>query len=70
MKIGKNLLNNLVIGGILFKDKDIHKYTWSSHNQPEQNQFDLVAINGIYKTTFMYKSNGGLRREWSSSCES
>jgi hypothetical protein len=36
---------NLVIGGSLFLDKDIHKATWVAPNQRTFNQIDHVAIS-------------------------
>ena len=39
-------INDLVIGGTLFKHKDIHKFTWESPNHRDRNQIDHIAING------------------------
>ena len=40
--------NDLVIGGSLFKHRDIHKITWTSPNARDQNQIDHIIINGRY----------------------
>ena len=37
---------DLVIGGMLFKHKDMHKYTWTSPNNRDKNQIDHFIING------------------------
>lgn len=36
---------NLVIGGTLFKHKNIHKYTWTSPNSRDMNQIGHFIIN-------------------------
>lgn len=36
---------NLVIGGILFQHKTIHKLTWCSSNGRDKNQIDHLLIN-------------------------
>ena len=41
--------NNLVVGGILFPHKDIHKLTWVSPGGRDENQIDHIAINGKWK---------------------
>jgi hypothetical protein len=41
--------NDLVVGGTLFKHKDIHKYTWGSPNNRDKNQIDHFIINGRYR---------------------
>jgi len=40
---------NLVIGGTLFKHKNVHKYTWTSPNSRDRNQIDHIIINGRYR---------------------
>ena len=45
--------NDLVIGGSLFKHKDIHKITWTSPNARDQNQIDHIIINGRYRGSLM-----------------
>ncbi|XP_062587114.1 craniofacial development protein 2-like [Saccostrea cucullata] len=42
-------LNNLIIGGTLFKHLDIHKLSWESPNGRDRNQIDHVMVNGRYK---------------------
>ena len=46
-------LNNLVIGGTLLKHKDIHKYTWTSPNNRDQNQIDHIAITGRHRRSLL-----------------
>jgi len=45
--------SDLVIGGSLFKHRDIHKITWTSPNARDQNQIDLIIINGRYRGSLM-----------------
>ena len=45
--------NYLVIGGPLFKHRDIHKVTWTSSNARDQNQIDHIIINGRYRGSLM-----------------
>ncbi|XP_063410454.1 craniofacial development protein 2-like [Mytilus trossulus] len=42
-------LNNLVIGGTLFRHKDVHKLTWVSPGGRDKNQIDHIAINGKWR---------------------
>ena len=37
--------NRMVIGGTLFRQKDIYKYTWTSPDGKYRNQIDHIAIN-------------------------
>ena len=46
-------LNNLVIGGTLFKHPNVHKYTWESPNGRDKNQIDHVVINGRYRRSLL-----------------
>ncbi|XP_071150457.1 craniofacial development protein 2-like [Mytilus edulis] len=39
-------LNNLVIGGTLFRHNDVNKLTWVSPGGRDKNQIDHMAING------------------------
>ncbi|CAG2220119.1 Craniofacial development protein 2 [Mytilus edulis] len=41
--------NELVIGGTLFKHKDIHKTMWNSPNNRDKNQIDHIIINGKWR---------------------
>ena len=43
--------NNLVIGGTIFKKKNIHKATWVSPNGLVKNQIDHITIRGKWKTS-------------------
>lgn len=42
-------LNDLVIGGIIFEHKEIHKLTWISPDGNVKKQIDHVLINGRWK---------------------
>ena len=46
-------LNDLVIGGTLFKHRDIHKLTWISPNGHDCNQIDHIIVNGRYKRSLL-----------------
>ena len=46
-------LNNLVIGGTLFKHPNVHKYTWESPNGIDKNQKDHVVMNGRYRRSLL-----------------
>ena len=46
-------INDLVIGGTLFKHQDIHKFTWESPYYRERNQIDHIAINGRYRRSLL-----------------
>ena len=41
--------NGYVIGGTLFKHKDIHKLTWFSPNRRDRNQIDHILVNGTWR---------------------
>ena len=43
--------NELVVGGTLFEQLDIHKYTWTSPNGLFRSQIDHICINRIYSTS-------------------
>ena len=45
--------NDLVIGGSLFKHRDIYKITWTSPNARDRNQIDHIIINGRYRGSLM-----------------
>ena len=45
--------NNMIIGGTLFKHKDIHKFTWTSPNGLIMNQIDHIAINRRWRTSLV-----------------
>ena len=45
--------NGLVIGGTLFKHKDIHKITWYSPNNRDKYQIDHVIINGKWRRSLL-----------------
>lgn len=45
--------NGLVIGGTLFKQKDIHTITWYSPNNRDKNQIDHVIINGKWRRSLL-----------------
>ena len=46
-------LNDLVIGGTLFKHRDIHKLTLTSPNGCDCNQSDHIMINGRYRRSLL-----------------
>lgn len=45
--------NGLVIGGTLFKHKDIYKITWNSPNNSDKNQIDHIIINGKWRRSLL-----------------
>ena len=45
--------NDLVIGGSLFKHKDIHKTTWISPDGHTKNQIDHLAIRRKFRTSLL-----------------
>ncbi|CAG2240028.1 unnamed protein product [Mytilus edulis] len=45
--------NGLVIGGTLFKHKDIHKITWNSPNNRDKNQIDHIIIDGKWRRSLL-----------------
>ena len=45
--------NDLVIGGTIFKHKDIHKQTWNSPDGVTHNQIDHVAINQRWRSAML-----------------
>ena len=45
--------NGLVIGGTLFKHKEIHKLTWNSPNNRDKNQIDHVIRNGKWRRSLL-----------------
>ncbi|CAG2222390.1 unnamed protein product [Mytilus edulis] len=47
--------NGLVIGGTLFKHKDIHKITWNSPNNRDKNQIDHIIIDGKWRRSLLDK---------------
>jgi len=44
-------LNELVIGGIAFAHKDIHKVTWTSPDKSVKNLLDHIAISRRWRKT-------------------
>ena len=45
--------NNLVIGGTVFRHKDIHKVTWNSPDGRTKNQIDHIAINRRWRSSLL-----------------
>ena len=45
--------NAFVVGGTLFKHKEIHKLTWYSPNRRDKNQIDHFLINGMWRKSLM-----------------
>jgi hypothetical protein len=45
--------NGLVIGGTLFKHKDIHKITWNSPNNRDKNQINHIITNGKWRRSLL-----------------
>ena len=45
--------NDMVIGGTIFKHKDIHKQTWNSPDGRTHNQIDHVAINRRWRSALI-----------------
>ena len=43
--------NGLVVGGTLFKHKDIHKATWTSPDGKTKPQLDHIIINGKWRSS-------------------
>ncbi|XP_033106123.1 craniofacial development protein 2-like [Anneissia japonica] len=43
--------NDLIIGGSIFKHKDIHKETWVSPTGKTKNQIDHITINRKWRTS-------------------
>ena len=46
-------LNNMMIGGILFAHKDVHKLTWISPNAWDQNQINHIMINSKWRRSLL-----------------
>ena len=45
------MYNSLVIGGTVFKHKEIHTLTWTSPNGKVKNQIDHIMINRKWRTS-------------------
>ena len=51
--IDSGIMNNLVIGGILFPHQDIHKVTWCSPSGRDKNHIDHLMISGTWKCSLL-----------------
>ena len=43
--------NNMAIVNTMFKQKEIHKYTWTSPDGRTRNQIDYITVNGKFRSS-------------------
>ena len=46
-------VNNMAVVTTQFKQKDIHKYTWTSPDGRTRNQIDHIAVNGKFRSSIL-----------------
>ena len=46
-------VNNMAVVTTQFKQKDIHKYTWTSPDGRTRNQIDHIAVNGKFRNSII-----------------
>ena len=47
------VVNNIAVVTTQFKQKDIHKYIWTSPDGRTRNQIDHIAVNGKFRSSIL-----------------